>query len=189
MGIVIWLALLFSIGFGFLCETEAIIGWGYLLSAFMALITFVGLGGAVRVLLYPRLYRLLLGLLLVSAFTTAAAAGSTLAFGGVDLFSGFIVVGTINLVLAIATWRAMVSPSAARAAGIGLVAIVIELFAFLGDAMINYRVHGHETAMIFTIFAALATMAAGAITSFAALVCFGGRRVDDPLPQAQLVTE
>ena len=133
---------------------------------------------------YPRVYYVLVGLLLLSAAVTAIASGSTLfvSKNAPLLVVGFTALGITNVSIVILAWRALVAPSTRRAALAGMVAACAECIAMAFDVTVNMRVpgFGEQPATGIALLAALVTIATGALACFAALVTFGPKGLDVP---------
>lgn len=172
-----WLAAIAICAVGIVCRDVGLVGLAYAIGVVLASITVVATSGDGRALARPRLHDALLGPLLCAAFVTALAAGSTITQGG----HAHILLGTVNVLLAIATWRELRSPRADATASLGAIAVGIELFAAIGDAAI-----ARSMPSMYVIVAGAITSLSGGLSCIAALACFE-RGAD--LPRAQLVRD
>src|SRR5262245_10147441 len=109
--IVVWLAILATFGLGVLFEIPACLVLPFFAVWVAAIFTYrrVTYEGVPR---YPTVYRVLVGTLLLSATVTTIAAGGTMMFAPESPIHliGFAVLGTVNLVLSLATWKALARP-------------------------------------------------------------------------------
>ena len=166
--------------------TTALIGWISASPALIVVTLFVPMILAIvtfrRVqheadLVFPKLYYVLVAMLLLSAAGAAILCGRTMfvSRSGPMYVVGLTALGTTNLIIAILAWRALVVPSTRRAAVAGLVAVTTECLAMGFDITVNMHVRGFgdqpETGL--ALLAALLCIATGSLACFAALVAFG----------------
>lgn len=120
------------------------------------------------------IYRGALGLLLAATATVVISAGSSVAF--VDSSDhpvvGFIALATLNVITAVLAWRAIVKPAPRRAAIVGLIAVVAELFALIVDVIINLHTFHPSDFQVVAMIASFAATWAGALVCVAALLSF-----------------
>jgi len=138
---------------------------------------------------YRRAYYALVAPLLISAAVATVACGGTMFISrnGPMGVVGFTALGMTNVIVTILAWRALVAPSARRAALAGMVAVCAECVAMTIDISINLHVRGFgdqpETGI--ALLAALGSIATGSLACFASLITFGPDLPD--VPEARVV--
>ena len=170
------------------------IGLPFLLSMLLSLVTYI----AVKrhddddALARRRLYQLLVGTLLLSSTVTLVASGSTIAWYSKSPIGvvGLATLGATNVLIAILAWRALVHPTARRAARVGMIAVVFEMIALIPDIAMSVNVRELDKSMIWTpiaLFAAFISMGTGALACIASLVAFEPR--ENEVPSARVVED
>jgi hypothetical protein len=142
------------------------------------------------VLRYRFLYLGAVGLLFLTTATVLVTAGSTVASGNNgDRAVGFIALATTNLVATIIAWRAFTNPAPRRAAIVGMVAVVAELFAIIIDAVISINLdYVPGTLGTIALWGSFAATWAGALVCIASLISFEHADTVN-LPGARIVDE
>jgi hypothetical protein len=185
--IALWLATIAMFGLGFI--TEPLFAVAAQFAAFVLAIVTVRKAEPTGELRYKWLYRGALGLLLAAASTVVVCGGSSVAVGGSnDPVVGFITLASLNVLTAVLTWRALVKPAPRRAALVGLIAVIAELFALVVDVMLNLRHFAPTDFQPVAMFASFAATWAGALVCIAALLSFAPPSMYS-VPGARVVDE
>jgi len=170
-----WLTMLGLFGVGWVIRDELLLITPFFAGMILAVITYRHVHPGV--LARRVVYFVLVGTLLASSATTVVAAGSTL-FIKADRaipIVGFSVLGATNLLVAIIAWRALVQPSAKRAALAGMLALLLELFAMAFDVVMNHRApefRRHDLWIAIALYGAVTSMGTGALACIAAVSAF-----------------
>ncbi len=184
-----WIATIVAFACGFLVSEPALSVLAQF-SAFILAIISAKCAEGVGVLERRLVYRGALGLLLVTSMTVVICGGGSVAFGkGSDHgLVGFICLASLNVVTGVLAWRALVRPAPRRAALVGLLAVVAELFALLIDLGINLNHHAfHPTSFqIVAMLAGWGATWAGALVCIAALLSFSPQPMYE-VPDARVV--
>jgi len=141
---------------------------------------------------YRWLYFLLVGSLLLSAAVTVVGAGMTVV---IDPDSpvptiGLVALGSTNVVIGAIAWRALVRPSTRAAAGAGMLAVLLEIFAMMIDVTINIQngsMADRELGLSIALSAAMISIGTGALACFAALTAFEPKRIE--VPEARVANQ
>jgi hypothetical protein len=185
--IALWLATIAMFGLGFI--VEPLLALLAQFCAFVLAIVTVRKAEPTGELRYVWVYRCALGLLLAAAGTVVVCGGSSVALGNSkDPVIGFIALATLNLFTAVLTWRALVNPAPRRAALVGLIAVVAELFALVVDIMLNLRHFEPTDFQIVAMFASFAATWTGALVCIAALATFAPSSMYS-VPDARVVAD
>jgi hypothetical protein len=182
----VWGALFAMFVLGIVTRAAALMGLPFFGVIGVAIYTYRAVDRNAR-LRYRWMYFLLVGSLLVTAAATVVGAGMTMAGDSEVPGFGLVALGSANVVIGAAAWRALVRPSTRAAAGAGMMAVLLEIIALVVDVMFmplsSYA--DRELGLAIALSAAMISIGTGALACFAALTAFEPKRVD--VPEARVV--
>jgi len=188
---VLWLLMYVAFGVGVLTEHPVPLVVPFFGAMVLGVITYRAVVRDAH-LRYRTAYKLLVGTLFASSAATTVGSGMTLfvTSGEALPVMGFFALGSTNLLLAILSWRALVSPSTRGAARVGMLAALFESFAMTLDIFLNMRKSGldvpsRELGMLIALIGSMISIGTGGFACIAALVSFGPRQPD--MPEARVV--